>query len=179
MSLLPVLTQNQANLITFVMVDALGSEVVGLGNGFTLSISKAGLAFGASGGTKAEIGSGWYSYLTTAAECDTIGPLSIKVTGAGAVQQNLVYAVRASTPAGLSFTYVASNTATLLPESGVAVWISTDIGGSNVIWSGVTDAFGVARDSDGILPLLDPGTYYFWSQKEGFSFTNPDAEVVS
>lgn len=74
---------NQQNLITFVMVDTNGSEVSSLGAGFTLELAKAGGAFAASAGTKAEMSDGWYSYLTTTTEADTPGPVSIKVTGAG------------------------------------------------------------------------------------------------
>jgi hypothetical protein len=66
-----------------------------------------------------------------------------------------------------------------LPIEGVDVWISTDAAGANQVWFGRTDAFGVARSLGGDLPMLDAGTYYFWSQKGGYSFANPDTEVVS
>ena len=68
---------------------------------------------------------------------------------------------------------------TLLPIQGVAVDISTDIAGANVIWAGDTDTFGVARDDAGYLPRLDPGTYYFWCSRPGITFINPDTEIVS
>ena len=84
---------NEAKKITFVMVDTDGTEVAGLGTGFTLQISKNAGAFGASAGTKAEIGSGWYSYVFTATETNTLGPLAIKITGAGAVQQNILHEI--------------------------------------------------------------------------------------
>jgi hypothetical protein len=47
------------------------------------------------------------------------------------------------------------------------------------VWYGVTDAFGVARDSYGALPSLDPGTYYLKRHKPGYSFPAVDTEVVS
>lgn len=84
---------NETKKITFVMVDSAGVEVTGLGTGFALQVSKNAGAFGASAGTKAEIGSGWYSYVFTATETNTLGPLAVKVTGAGAVQQNILYEV--------------------------------------------------------------------------------------
>jgi hypothetical protein len=59
------------------------------------------------------------------------------------------------------------------------VWITTDVAGVNVIWNGDTDTLGAARDDDGDLPLLDPGTYFFWSQKAGYTFPNPDTEIVT
>lgn len=65
------------------------------------------------------------------------------------------------------------------PIEGVEVDISTDIAGNNVTWAGDTDTFGVARDDAGNLPRLDPGTYYLWRQRAGYTFTNPDTEVVA
>ena len=170
---------NQQNRIDFVMVDATGTEVSGLGAGFTLTLSKNGGAFAASAGTKAEIGNGWYTYLATAGEADTIGPVAVKATGAGAVQQNLEYVVKQRNPGAIAFTYTVTNSVTLLPIEGVEVWITTDLAGANVIWNGDTDSFGVARDDGGDLPRLDAGTYFFWRSKAQFTFVNPDQEVIS
>jgi len=163
------------------MVDATNTEVPGLGSGYTLEVAKNGGAFAASAGTKAEMSNGWYTYLATAAEADTPGPVSIRVTGAGAVQQNLEYVVKARNVAGVEFTYTVTGPApTFTPIEGANISISTDEPGLNVIWRGVTDAFGVARDAtNNQLPFLDPGTYYFWSQRSGFNFNNPDTEIVS
>lgn len=86
-------TRDQQNLITFVMLDASRNELTGLGSGFDLQISKAGGPFQAGAGVKAELGYGWYSYTSTVAEANTIGPVSIVVTGVGAIQQNLTYDV--------------------------------------------------------------------------------------
>lgn len=173
------LSLSQIQMRTFVMVDGALGEVAGLGATFTLQISKAGGAFNASTGAKAEIGNGWYSYTFTAAETNTVGPLSVRVTGAGCLQQNLEYIVRTAAITAIEFTYTVTDSVTLLPIEGVQIWISTDIAGANVIWSGDTDAFGVARDDAGNLPRLDPGTVYFWRQKVGYTFVDPDAEVVS
>lgn len=171
---------NQANRIVFVMVDSSNVEVSGLGSGFTLELSKSGAAFAASAGTKAEIANGWYTYLATAGEADTVGPIAIKVTGAGAVQQNLAYVVQQHTPNALAYPYTVTNSQTGLPVSGVEVWISTDSAGLNVVLSGLTtDASGVARDSNGELPRLDPGSYYFFRQKSNYEFGGADLEVVS
>ena len=84
---------NSASKITFVLVDSSNAEVAGLGTAFVLQASKNGGAFGASTGTKAEIGSGWYSYVFTATETNTAGPLAVKITHASIVQQNLLYEV--------------------------------------------------------------------------------------
>jgi hypothetical protein len=79
----------------------------------------------------------------------------------------------------IDFTYTVTDVGTGLPIQGVHIEITTDIGGVNVVWCGETDSFGVARDDNGELPRLDPGTWYFWRNKPGYIFTNPDTEVVS
>lgn len=170
---------NQANLIVFVLVDSNGTEVAGLGTGFTLQISKAGGAFAGSAGTKAEISNGWYSYLSTAGEADTVGEVAIKVTHASIIQQNLAYTVERRTISAIPFTYTLTSDVTLLPIEGAQIWITTDTAGQNVVWAGTTDSFGVARDADNSLPYLDPGTYQIFRQRAGFTFVNPDQEVVS
>lgn len=83
-------------------------------------------------------------------------------------------------PAGaIEYTYTVTNSVTLLPEEGVDVWVSTDLAGTNVVWRGTTDSFGVARDVLNSKPMLDAGTYYFWRNKVGFTDVDPDIEVVS
>jgi hypothetical protein len=173
--------QSQQNRITFVMIDGTGNEVSGIGDGnLTIEISKNGGAFVGGGGTDTEISDGWYTYLATAPEADTVGPVSVKVDGAGAIQQNLEYVVKQRTPNAVAYTYTVTRSDTGDPIPGAEIWVTTDIAGTNTIWRGTTDAFGVARDVDGNLPLLDPGTYYFWKQISGFTDDdNPDTEVVS
>lgn len=171
---------DQQNLITFVMIDGSGGEVSGLDGLLSLELSKNGGALSGSLGTQDEIGNGWYSYLATAGEADTTGPISIRITAPGAIQQNLEYVIRARNINGVEFTYTVTDSITTLPIAGAVVTISTDIAGANVVWSGVTDSFGVARSvATNEVPFLDPGTYSFWTSKPGYSFVNPDTEVVS
>lgn len=171
--------RNQPQKITFVMVNAAGAEVEGLGTGLSVEISKNGAAFAAGVGTVAEIGSGWYAYTLTAAETDTVGPLSVRVNGAGCQQQNLWYAVESLISGAIEFTYTVTDTNTALPLAGVQCWFSTDSAGAIVVWQGETDNFGVARDTTGALPILSVGTYYIWRYKVGYAFTDPDVEIVS
>jgi hypothetical protein len=175
--------QNVANTITFVMIDAAGVEVPGLGAGFTIELRKPAGAFVVGGGAKSEISDGWYQYISTAGEADTLGLVSILVNGAGCIQQNLLALVALPStifPAGaIEFTYTVTDTVTLLPIEGVEVWISTDNPAVNIVWKGDTDAFGVAMDVNGNKPKLDAGTYYFWRQRAGYTFTDPDTEIVS
>lgn len=170
---------DQVNIITFVMVDATNAEVTGLGGTYTLEISKNGGAFVGSAGSKSEISDGWYKYEATAGEADTPGSASVKVTGAGAVQQNLEYVVEERNIEAEEFQYTVTDAITSNPIQGVRVWFTTDLAGSNVVWQGLTDSFGVARDEFGGLPRLDPGTWYVWRHKVGYVFSDPDTEIVT
>lgn len=173
---------NQQNEIKFVMVDSSGGMVTGLGSGYTLEISKPGNnAFVASGGTKAEIGDGWYYYLSTAGEADTIGSAALKVTGTGAIQQNLEHVIEQRTPGVVFFTYQVTLADNVTPVTGATVWVTLDLAGTvQVGHLYVTDSNGYAKDSNGNDPLLPTGTVYFWKFKQGFvDNQNPDTETVS
>lgn len=172
-------TPNQPNTILFVLVDASGIEVTGLGSGYTMWISKAGGTFTARAGVKSEIGLGWYKYVSTAGEADTPGPVAIVVTGVGIIQQNLEYVVASRVENTIEFTYTVISDGGGLPIEGVQILIATDSGGSNIIWTGFTDSLGVARDSSGDLPRLQPGNFFFFRYKYLWTFVNPDPEVVS
>lgn len=168
---------NSMHEIDFVLVDSDGLEVTGLGSGFSLELRKVGGSFVAGVGTKAEVGNGWYSYVNDPAEADTVGPVDIRAFGAGTIQQNLLAVVKSLRITAVPFTYTVTDGVD--PVEGYQIWITTDAAGSRVIWRGVTDAFGVARDGDNELPFLDPGNYYFWGQKAGHSAITADLEVVS
>ena len=150
------LAPNQPNKVRFVMTDSSGAEVTGLGGTFTLELAKPNAGtFVASSGVKAEVGHGFYEYTFTAGECDTAGQVAVRVTGPGCVQQNLAYNVGVAVPGAIEYTYAVTDSVSLLPLEGAAVWFTTDTAGVNTVWSGITDAFGVARDSNGRKPLLD------------------------
>lgn len=169
-----------AQTISFVMINSVGVEIAGLtGAGLTVQISKAGGAFAPSTGAKTEISDGWYTYTLSAAETNTEGPLAVMVDGAGCVQQNLLFQVVDFAITAIEFTYTVTNSVTGLPIEGVQCFFCTDAAGTNVVWSGDTDTFGVARDDAGNLPRLDPGTYYIFRQKSGYTFIDPDTETVS
>ena len=73
----------------------------------------------------------------------------------------------------IAHTYTLTNSGDGLPIADAQVWATTDIGGSNIVASGVTSTLGV------VTFYLDAGTYYFWRSKGGWNFTNPDTEVVA
>lgn len=175
----PSLRQSQAQRVPFIMIDNSCDEVSGLLTTLRIRLSKNGGSLAESTGVIAEIGSGWYFYELTAVETDTPGPVAMQVTSSriDIQRQNLAYFVRV--PGGdVEFTYTVTNSQTGLPIEGVEIWIATDANGNNVTWRGTTDTFGVARDSYNELPLLDAGTYYIWRRRSGFSFDNPDTELV-
>jgi hypothetical protein len=163
-----------ANAIPFVLVDENDVEVTGLGDGFAASLSKNGGSFAAGVGARSELGDGWYLYVATGEECDTVGALALRVTGSGVVQQNLLLRVAqmASGPGGIQWSYILTSSVDGAPIGDARVWVTTDVGGQTVVASGRTDAFGV------VTFWLDAGTYYVWRQKSGWSFENPDVEVV-
>ena len=170
---------NQENTIKFVMTDSSGNELTGLT--LTVELDKGtNDSFAAGTGTAAEIGDGWYRYTSSADDADTRGAIAVKITAAGARQQNLEYVVEGRNAGAIEVTYTVTDDADD-PIEGVTVWISTDLAGTNIIWSGVTTSLGVAVDTtNGNKPYLDAGTYYFWLQKDGFTFASqPDTEVVS
>ena len=115
-----------------------------------------------------------YAYYLRATYTGVVALDQDDVTGSTECWQTISF------PSGaIEMTYVVTNSVTGLPIDAVDVWISTDVAGLNVIWRGVTNAFGIALDASNNLPWLDAGTYAFFSQKIGFSFTNPDLEVVA
>jgi len=58
---------------------------------------------------------------------------------------------------------------------GAAVWITTDIAGTNTIAGTLyTTAMGVTQAF-----MLDAGTYYVWVQRAGINFTNPTEITVA
>ncbi len=174
------LRANQAQTITFVMIDSAGIEVPGLGAGYTMQIAKGVGPFVPATGVQAEISAGWYSYGLTALETDTTGPLSFAVNGAGCIQQNLMYLVEEATIGLIRFTYTLTDSVSLLPIDGANIWVTTDPAGNNIIWAGFTDAFGVARDAGGNLPWLPAGQVYFFRTHPGYDLSNnPDIETVS
>jgi hypothetical protein len=74
----------------------------------------------------------------------------------------------------ITFVYTLTSTGGGNPPIADAdVWVTSDVDGDNTVASGRTDAQGK------VTFYLDAATYYFWRQKTGWDFTNPDTEVVS
>lgn len=88
------------------------------------------------------------------------------------------FCVTASAAGNGAIAWVYNVTDGINPLADVDVWVTTDIAGSNLIASGKTDVLGnVTMYLDDVSGGTGT-TYYFWCQKPGYNFTNPDAEVV-
>ncbi len=98
------------------------------------------------------------------ADSDTLETLSdqLDFLGAGAGGTEEIYTVTDST--------------TGLPIDGVHVWVTTDIGGANIIWAGYTNAAGIVKYYH---DLATGTTVYLWRELAGYRFTNPDSENTS
>lgn len=64
---------------------------------------------------------------------------------------------------------------------GCDVWITkTNSSTAPVVFRGVTDSNGILVETSGSSkPWLDAGTYYFWREMGGYTFSNPDTETFS
>lgn len=64
---------------------------------------------------------------------------------------------------------------------GCDVWITkTNSSTAPVVFRGVTDSNGILVETSGSSkPWLDAGTYYFWREMSGYTFSNPDTETFS
>lgn len=82
--------------------------------------------------------------------------------------------VDASGAGSIEFTYTVYQDDDTTPIEGVAVYVTSDLAGANIV-------AGTKRtDSSGeVVFYLDAGTYYLWRQHGGWNFTNPDTEVVA
>ena len=126
----------------------------------------------------AELEGGYYAFDLTKAETNanliaicpsstTADVLVIGIPGA-------VWTITAAAGAGaITWAYTLTDATTSAPIPGANVWVTTDLAGTAIIASGVTDDSGV------VTFYLDAGTRYIWRSRSGYNFVNPDIEVVS
>ena len=107
---------NSVQTIYFAMVDSNRSEVTGLGSNLTVQIVKPGTtAYLTLSGTKGEVGNGIYYYTNDAADANLAGSAILRITGSGAIQQNLPLQI------GGGFAWTGDNARTLSPPSATVV----------------------------------------------------------
>jgi len=131
-----------------------------------------------------EIGSGFYEYQYS-------GPLDLEVydyvvviqyLGSVVLDETYWYAYDVDDDIGTridilegpsEWTYIAYETGGTTPISGVDIKVTSDISGNSVIASGVTNSSGQV-----VLSLWPNQTIYVWRIKAGYTFSNPDVEVI-
>lgn len=190
--------------LLFMMIDSVDHISGKTGLAPTVVISKNGGAFAAPVGAISEVGNGLYKIAPNATDTNTLGPLWIHATAAGADPvddrsyrvvsynpydanalglANLAHSsIQADVRSGIltvgggtgtvAWEYFVKTPANL-PLPGAQVTVTSDAHGLNPLGTVVSDNTGRA------LFFLTPGTYYFWSQKAGWWFNNPDTEVVT
>jgi flagellin-like hook-associated protein FlgL len=125
----------------------------------------------------------------TGADSDTLETLSDQIDGVGAGSGLDAAGVReaiglasanlddqltslGASSGSIEYTYTLTTDGTT-PIPGAVVEVYTETARTNLVAKGTTNNFGV------VVFYLDAGTYYFYRTKAGYSFTNPDTEVVA
>lgn len=97
-----IFKQSTAIKIPFYLVSSTDnvSPITGLGSGPVVTLAKDGAAFGAAGGTVAEIGNGWYYLSANTTDTGTLGSLTLHATGTGAIAADDLHQVCVDLPGG-------------------------------------------------------------------------------
>ncbi len=170
-------------LLVFPVFNSYGELQTGCA-GWTCVITKDGAAPVALTNSPSEIGTiGLYKVTLTASEtnCDVFGlvltpssPVDASATPRIVYTSNAQFDDLMTLGTGAtSWTYTLRDDVSALPIADATVWVSTDSVGTNIVARGTTDQNGQ------ITFQLDDGTVYVWSAKSGYTFVNPDTEVVS
>ncbi len=127
---------------------------------------------------------GRYIRILTTADLDTYNYYaSAHYTGVASLDQDWVNGAVGLEflPLGTAqvFPYIVYEPDGITPIEGVSVEIHRNAAGTDIYWVGSTNGLGEARDDFNFYPRLDPGTWYFFRRLGGYSFSNPDIEVVT
>ncbi len=79
--------------LVFLMVDSADHITGKTGLTVTVTLSKAGAAFGAAAGAVSEISAGWYKVAGNATDTGTLGPLALHATSSGADPTDMIFEV--------------------------------------------------------------------------------------
>lgn len=123
---------NSQQTVYFAMVDSNRSELAGLGSGITVELVKPGTtAFVTLSGAKGEVGNGIYYYTNDASDANLEGNGLLRITGTGAIQQNIPVQI------GGAFVWAGSGQRALSPP---AATVLNTVAASSIIsvYRGVT-----------------------------------------
>ena len=135
-------------------------------------------------GVLVHIGNGRYYATLAAGAVDTVADLietrykssnTAECPGDTAViyQQDPATSTRSTGTGSTAWTYTLTSALDGSPVPGAEVWVTADAAGQVLLDLGLTDSDGQ------VLFHLDPGTVYVWRRKAGWSFVDPDTEVVT
>lgn len=140
--------------LLFLMVDSTDHVTGKTGLTPTVTISKAGAAFGSPAGAVTEIANGWYKVAGNTTDSATLGPLILHATGTAADPVDMIYEVVAYDPQdtvrlGLTaIPNVASGSAGAIVTAGTGTaQLSVTSGGINVVNANVINASALATDA--------------------------------
>lgn len=131
-----------------------------------------------SGGTAVSMGGGLYKYTYNGGAIDPIAIFKNNDSNCDTMQQaalsvtSLTVATSQLGAGSVHWTYTLNDNLGN-PIQGAEIWVTTDLAGTNIICSGVTDNYGQ------ISFWIDAGSVYVWGEKAGYNFTNPTLQVVS
>jgi hypothetical protein len=128
------------------------------------------------GAAPVDLGHGAFDYLPTQAETnyDHVAFTFYDALAAAVPQTVAVDPVAVQSGTGsIAWLYTLTDSISALPIADADVWVTSDIGGVNLLASGKTNSFGVVSFN------LDAGTVYVWRFRTGYNFVNPDTEVVA
>jgi hypothetical protein len=144
-----LLKQSTAYTRMFLMVDSTDHFTGKTGLTVAVTLSKAGAAFGAAGGTVTEISSGWYKIALTTTDTNTLGELAYHCTSTGADATDFVDQVSVRIGDDLAFPatsgrsmvvdaagLVDANTVKVGPSGSGSAQTARDVGLSVLVSSG-------------------------------------------
>lgn len=115
------LKQSTAYTRMFMMIDSTDHITGKTGLTVTLTLSKAGAAFGAAGGAVTEVSNGWYKVALNTTDTGTLGDLAYHATATGADPTDFVDQVRARTVDDLTFPNVSGRGIDVDATGGVEI----------------------------------------------------------
>lgn len=137
-----ILKQSTTYSRMFLMVDSTDHVTGKTGLTVTVTLSKAGAAFGAAGATITEVSSGWYKAALTTTDTNTLGDLAFHCTGTAADATDFVDQVSARLIDDLAFPATSGRSITV-DASGNANANMVSLGGEAIV-SGTVDTSTLA-----------------------------------